>query len=126
MKRLLQDAGVISPGLSTACDKVFDACEICVSSGRLIHTKNLSLIKLGEALNFEIQAAFTVIYIYEHSYEVLNIVYMGTTYGERSIASARSVEMMTNLCETEWIYKHGAPQMFSADPEFFLHSSDVS
>ena len=43
---------------------------------------------------------------------------LGTRYGERAIAKTRWSESMTDMLESEWVYHHGAPVKFSADPEF--------
>lgn len=64
---------------------------------------------------------------------MINIVDLGTGYGERMIASTRTAERMKELLETGWVYRHGAPKTFSADPEFcrpvmqvFLESHGIS
>ena len=58
------------------------------------------------------------VYIREEKYKVLNIVDMSTLYGERAIAPTKDGKVMMAMVEVEWLYKHGAPTKFSADPEF--------
>lgn len=48
----------------------------------------------------------------------MNIADSVTNYGEREIVPSRSAAIMKNMLEKNWIYKHGAPKYFSADPEF--------
>ena len=73
---------------------------------------------MNESFNEEVQADFTVIYIHGEKYNVLNTVDLGTNYGERIIAKDRKADTMMALFEKVWIYNHGAPKRFSADPEF--------
>lgn len=66
-----------------------------------------------------IQADFLTVFIRGARYEVLNIVDTTTRYGERAIAPNQNGETLMNLIEYEWIYHHGPPRAFGADPEFF-------
>ena len=118
MQEMFRDAKMNSRKISTACDTVHKACDICASTGRPKDKKKVSLTHVNEAFNAEIQADYVIVYIKEEKYEVLNIIDLGTRYGERAIATTRSAENMTNMLETEWLYHHGAPDKFSADPEF--------
>lgn len=101
-----------------ACEKVFQSCEICVSSGRPCNSKKISLSHINEDFNEELQADFMVVYIKEKKYFVLNIVDVGRRYGERMIAESRGAAHLMEMMETEWTYHHGAPKRFGADPEF--------
>lgn len=118
MKRLLSDADQLTDELKKACEKVYDACEICISSGQPKPRRKISLSHINTAFNDEIQADFVTVMIRGERYEVLNIVDTGTRYGERVIACNHSGDTIITLLETEWIYHHGAPGAFSADPEF--------
>lgn len=132
MKMLFKDAGMLTPVLKAACEKVHDACEICVSSGEPKKRKKISLTHVNSAFNEDLTADFVTVRISGEKYEVLNIVDAGTRYGERVIASSRNSTSMQSLLETEWLYHHGAPKTFSADPEFckpvferFLRSHNI-
>lgn len=118
MQSLFKDANLDSQVIANACKKVHEACDICASTGRPKDKKKVSLTHVNEAFNNEIQADYVIVYIRDEKFEVLNIVDLGTRYGERAIAKMRSAENMTEMIEKEWIYHHGAPAMFSADPEF--------
>lgn len=118
MQEMFRDAKMNSREIYKACDKVHKACDICASTGRPKDKKKVSLTQVNEAFNAEIQANCVIVYIKEEKYEVLNIIDLGTRYGERAIATTQSAENMTNMLETEWLYHHGAPGKFSADPEF--------
>lgn len=118
MQRILSDGGRLTEVIENACDKVFQACDICTSTGAPKSRRKISLSHVNTAFNDEIQADFVTVNIRGERYEVLNIVDTGTRYGERVIASTHSGDVMMKLIETEWIYHHGAPEAFSADPEF--------
>lgn len=124
MKRIIKDGGMATPELNAACEKVFQVCQICVSSGRPGIKPKISLSHVNTRFNDEVQADFVTVYIREEKYEVLNVIDSGTRYGERVIATSRDSKSMMSLFETEWLYHHGAPTAFSADPEFckpFFH-----
>ena len=118
MKELFKDASLLSGGIGKACDKVHRACDICASTGRLKDKEKVSLTHVNEAFNVEIQADYVIVYIREEKFEVMNMIDLGTRYGERAIAKTPSSESMTEMLESEWIYHHGAPEKFSADSEF--------
>lgn len=118
MKSILKDADKLSPELSDACDMICNACDICASTGRPAHRKKVSISHVNEAFNQSMQADFLVVYVSQDKYEVLNMIDAGTNYGERVIVQKRDAQEMAAKLETEWIYHHGAPRTFSADPEF--------
>lgn len=118
MKGIFKNAGRLTDGLQTALENVFDACEICNSSGRPHNMKKLSLSHIDKAFNNEIQVDFLWCDIKGTKYCILNITDTATCYGERVIASSRSVGSMTKLIESHWICQHGAPGGISSDPEF--------
>ena len=118
IKSILNDAGVLNEELSDYCEEVHNSCDICASSGRPAHRKKVSITHVNEEFNVSVSADFLVAYIGEHKFEIINIVDMGTNYGERTIVSRRTADEMKHKLETDWLYHHGAPQEFSADPEF--------
>lgn len=125
MKQIFSDAGMDTPDVRRACERVFEACEVCVSSGRPANRAKVSLT--------HVQADFVTVYIRDEKYEVLNMVDMGTRYGERFIAPDRNGNTMMHMMESLWVYRHGAPKNFSADPEFcrpffkkFLTGHDIT
>lgn len=118
MKAILSDAGRLDEGAKRACEEVFKACPICATTGRPAQHRKVSLTHVNEEFNQELQADFTIAYIRGAKYEVLNFNDTGTRYGERAIATTRSADTIRHLFETKWMYHHGAPQRFSADPEF--------
>ena len=118
MRKLLEDAGQLTTELSEACGRVHEACEVCVSTGRPAHKRKISLTHVNEEFNQSLQADFVIVYIRGKKHEVLNMVDAGTNYGERAIARKRTAEVMREIFESHWIYKHGSPASFSADPEF--------
>lgn len=132
MMRLLQDAGYESDGLKGACDKVYNSCNICTSFKKSHKKKKVSLTNVNEAFNQELQAEFMVVYISNEKFDVLNITDVGAEHGERAISSTRSFQSMKQTIETIWIYRHGAPKNFAAEPEFskstminFLNSHNI-
>lgn len=50
-------------------------------------------------------------------YELINILDLGTGYGERAMVKSRSAEEIMYKVEEYWICRHGRPRRFSADPE---------
>lgn len=132
MISLLKDAGLEGPEYKRACQKVFDSCGICASSVRPADKAKVSLAHVNKSFNSEIQADFVTVYIRDEKFEVINIIDVGTRYGERSIAPCRDGRTMMEIVETRWLYQHGDPKRFSADPEFckeffkrFLDSYDI-
>lgn len=83
MKGLFKDARSLTDGIERACDKVYDACDICASSGRPQTAKKISFTHANGSFNNEVQADFVVVYIRDRKLFVLNIVDTGTRYGER-------------------------------------------
>lgn len=57
-------------------------------------------------------------YTNNKKYYVLNIIDLGTRYGERVIAESRNAADMMYMVDSEWIYHHGAPKRFGADQVF--------
>lgn len=118
MISLLRDAGLEVPEYKRACQKVFESCGICASSGRPADKAKVSLTHVNKSFNNEIQADFVTVYIRDENFEVLSIVDVGTQYGERSITSFRDGCIIMEMVGTQWVYQHGAPKSFSAYPEF--------
>lgn len=109
-----------------------DSCDICASSSRPVCRRRISLSHVNKAFNSSIQACFLSVYIYREKYEVLNVIDTGTNYGERTIVPKKEATTMKEKLETEWLCHHGAPEHFSADPEFcrpimnkFLESHNI-
>lgn len=63
-------------------------------------TEKVSFSHVNEAFNEELQADFTVENIRGRKYEVMNVVDLGTAYGERVITPAKNAETMKKLYET--------------------------
>lgn len=122
MREFFREAGILTDGLSEAADRVHAACDICTRTGIAVERRKISLTHVNEAFNEEVQADFVTVYIRGEKYEVFNVVDTGTAYGERAIAPSRTAECMQNLFQCEWLYHHGAPRCFSADPEFLWAS----
>lgn len=118
MERILRDAGHPQQGLTGICHKVHDACELCVSSGQPAPTRKISLTHVNEGFNSSVQADFVMVYIAEQKHVVLNVIDAGTNYGEREIVESRNTRTMKSSLEKNWLYRHGAPDRFSADSEF--------
>ena len=80
--------------------------------------KKVSLSHVIEAFNEEVQADFAIVYIGNDKLEIFNMIDLSTRYGERAMAVNRSAQNMKDMIESEWLYHHGVPKSFSADPEF--------
>lgn len=133
MKMLLRDSVHSGEDLTRACEKVYRTCDICASSERKGLKRKVSLSHVNAAFNVEVQADFLVVHAGGYKYEILNMIDVGTGYGERSIAPSRSADVMRQMMEVGWLYRHGATKTFSADPEFcrsvlktFLESNKVT
>lgn len=72
-----------------------------MSSGIPSSKNRVHLTHVNTAFNEEIQADIFMLYIPGVKYEGLNVVYMGTSYGERQIPKYPCVEEMKHLMETE-------------------------
>lgn len=118
MACLLESAGYKDNNLKDICERVYNSCDICASSGRPSHMRKISVSHVNEAFNEELQADFLVAYIRGERVDILNMVDTGTGYGERMIVPSRNAGVMKNMMETRWFCAHGAPKRFSADPEF--------
>lgn len=66
-------------------NNIFGTCEICVSSGEQKQRKMLSLMHVNNELNKDLTANLVTVHIRGEKYDVLNMVYAGTRYGERTI-----------------------------------------
>lgn len=118
IREILRDGGKLDAASSHACDEVFESCLVCAGTGRPAQHKKVSLTHVNSKFNEEIQADFCVVYIRGAKFEVLNMSDTGTRYGERTISSTRSADAIKTIFEENWVYQHGAPKRFSADPEF--------
>lgn len=78
MQQLLSNAGMLDAGLKEACNKVFNACNICTSSGGPHHKKKLSFSRVFKSFNEEVQADFTAVYFGSQKKMVVHIVGVGT------------------------------------------------
>lgn len=118
MVRLMAPTGFDKAKIFEACSKVFSACAICAASGRPADKRKVSTTHLNAAFNEEVQSDFFYVYIREKKYEILNMIDLGTRYGERAMTTSRSADEIKRMFEIFWFYRHGAPRNFSADHEF--------
>lgn len=114
---LMKPTGYDIGKIKEACAKVYNACSICAASGRPADRKKVSTTHINAAFNDELQADFCYVHIRGQKYEVLNMIDMGTRYGERALTTSRTAEEVKRTFEVYWFYKHGAPKHFSADHE---------
>lgn len=117
MMKLMQPTGYDKASIKEACEKVCASCDICATSGRPADRRKISTTHINAAFNDEMQADFLYVYIRGHKHEILNMIDLGTRYGERAVTAARSAEEVKRTFETYWFYKHGAPNSFSAGHE---------
>ena len=117
MKDLFKTAGALTPALSQAFEKVHQACDVCAQNGRPAIMRTVSIKHVNKEFNEEVQADFFWCTIREKRYIVFNITDTNTSYSEVCIATNRSVALMTENIENNWICRHGAPAAFSADYE---------
>lgn len=120
LSSLFKEAGMLTPKIEKAIDKVTASCNACASSGRPANTRKISLKNVNKDFNTEVQADFLTVKFGTNKYELLNVVDCSTAYAERSIVNSRSAQSMMSKFEESWMCRHGAPQYFSADPEFCL------
>lgn len=118
VKQIMSEAGLDTPEVRRESEKVHAVCGICVSPGQAADRAKTSLTYVNAAFSDDIQTDFVTVCVRDEKYEVLNIFDMGTRYGERAMAPTRDGRAMMNMVETHWLYQHGAPKNFSADPEF--------
>lgn len=74
------------------------------SHGRLANKKNISRTHVNEAFNEEMQVHFVHIRIHSERYEVLNMVDLGTRYGERTIINTICRDNLQRAFETQCSY----------------------
>lgn len=124
--------GILITQLNEAIDKVYDACEVCVKSGRPTPSKKVSLTHVNEAFNQDIQLDFTYCNIRRTKETLLVMTDAGTGYTEATIVQARDMKTIVEKLESIWICTHGAPQSVSADDEYnrkqitdFLRAHDI-
>lgn len=82
----------------------------------------MSIKHVNEAFNDCGQADYTIIYINNGKFEVLNIFDVGTTYIEQCIAPSRSSDHVKIVYESMWMCRYGAPERFAADPELYMEN----
>lgn len=92
MKELLSSTQLDERRISEACDIVDSSCAICAATDIAAPKKKVSTTHVYEALNIELQAEFVYVQIHGEKFEVLNMVEMGTRYGERALTGSRSSE----------------------------------
>lgn len=119
MKDIMASRGMDAERVSTVCETVYEACAICTATGRQANKKKVSTTHVNKAFNEEVQVDFVYVRIHGERFEALNIVDLGTRYGERSITIARTTDNIRAF-ETQWFYIHGATRRISADHEFCL------
>lgn len=61
VKRFLSDAEKHTSEVSTAYNRVHEACGVCATSGRPHERRKISLSHIRAAFNYEIQAYFAVV-----------------------------------------------------------------
>lgn len=96
---LLCDAGIRNIQLEASHDRFVGNCNICVSSGRPQNKQKISLSHVNKAFIEEIQVDFLVVYIRHEKFVILNIVDIGTSYGEREIVPDRSAPITQTAIE---------------------------
>lgn len=116
--QLFTEEEMMPEKLKQPVEKVKNACIPCAVSGRPANTNKLSLKHVNKRFNVEVQADFLTVKCDEGKYEVLNIVYTSTGYGERAVVESMSSEVMMSKLQEYWICRHGSPKLFSAYPEF--------
>lgn len=82
MKSLYQTAGLLTPELTEAFEKVFAACDVCSSEGRPRTSKKILISHVNEAFNTELQAVYHWVHFKGSKLVVLNLIDTGTRYGE--------------------------------------------
>lgn len=118
MIELMKPTGYDVDKIREACNRVYSACAICAASGRPADRKKVSTTHINSAFNQELQSDFCYAYIRGKKCEILNMLDIGTRYGERVLTTSRSADEIKRSFETHWFYRHGAPVNFSADQEF--------
>lgn len=109
---------MLTPRILKAKEKVTGSCIPCARSGRPKNRRELSLSHVNQDFNVEVQADFMTVKNGQEKYELLNVVDCGTGFGERTFVRSRDSHNMMTKFEEVWMCRHGAPQHFSADPEF--------
>lgn len=118
VREFLKDANLDQDKVSEACDKVYAACPICAATGIPAFRKKVSLSHVNEAFYEEIQVEFLYASINGTKRIILNIVDVGTRYGERILSPSRDTEQIRIALAKSWIYRHGSPRKLSANHEF--------
>lgn len=106
--------------IAEACYNVYSACAICAATGRPAPKKKVSMTHVSEAFNEELQADFVYVQIHGEKHEVLNMVDMGTRYGDRLLTVSRSADEVKKSFEVTWFYPHGSPKRLCADHELCM------
>lgn len=132
MRRICQDAGILSKTLDDAITKVDEACDVCTRNGRGKPMRKISLTHVNKSFKQEVQLDFMFHVIRKEKRTVLVITDTGTGFTECCAVSQRSLVTVMQTIETIWFYQHGIPQKVSADEEFnkrqflrFLKAHDV-
>lgn len=90
MEEIMAGTGMDPKRIADACRQVYDACDLCAMTGRPIPNRKISTRHVNEAFDMEVQADFTYVRIHRERCELLNIVDIGTRYGERSLTASRA------------------------------------
>lgn len=80
-------------------------------------TKMISTTNINVAFNEKIQTDFVYFTIHDKNHEVINIMDLGTKYGEKTLTESRSADEVRKYFKTYWFLKQDAAKKFSADHE---------
>lgn len=118
MGTIFSDAGEWNAKSKLACENVLAACPISASTGRPAERRKVSITHVNEAFNEEVKANFLYVWIHEEKQGIINIIDVGTKYGEREILCSRSGEGLRESSRKMWSHMCRALKYFSADHEF--------
>lgn len=118
IKSVFEQAGILTDDLSTAIDKVDDACGICRSSGRPAASRKVSLTHVNEAFNMEVQLDFGYEIVRGKKRTLLIITDAGTSFSEGCLTTTKDIKIIATILESHWVLRHGAPVAVSADDEY--------
>lgn len=124
MRRLAKQAGLLTPPVDQALQKVAVRCESCPLTGSNIGSAGLRRVSLTKHLHPEGNRMLEIDHV-SHVLSMLPVVRerlclslacKSTGYGETPPVTSKSLPVAIAAIESTWILRHGAPEAIAGDP----------
>ena len=124
MRRLVKNAGLLSPEVDSELLEVVANCDLCPMTGSNISSRGLRRVSLSKVVDpcankcVEIDHVSHVVAKTPTVREVLCLAMacQGTGFGETPPVPSKSLPAAVSSFELVWVCRHGAPEILTSDP----------